>query len=107
MNNKIRAKITALGSFVPPRVLSNRDLEVMVATTDEWILERTGIRERHIADPGVATSDLAVGAARDLAERHSVDLSTVEAIIVGTVTPDIGPARVGEGETLAPSPMSG
>ena len=89
MNNKIRAKITALGSFVPPRILSNRDLEVMVATTDEWILERTGIRERHIVNPGVATSDLAADAARDMAVRHNVDLSTVEVIIVGTVTPDM------------------
>jgi 3-oxoacyl-[acyl-carrier-protein] synthase-3 len=89
LNNKIRAKITALGSFVPPRVLSNRDLEVMVATTDEWILERTGIRERHIVAPGVAASDLAADAARDLAARHNVDLSTVEVIIVGTVTPDM------------------
>jgi len=89
LNNKIRAKITALGSFVPPRILSNRDLEVMVATTDEWILERTGIRERHIVNPGVATSDLAADAARDMAVRHNVDLSTVEVIIVGTVTPDM------------------
>jgi 3-oxoacyl-[acyl-carrier-protein] synthase-3 len=89
LKTKIRAKITALGAFVPPHVLSNDDLEKLVATSNEWILERTGIRERHIADPGVATSDIAVGAARDLAERHSVDLSTVEAIIVGTVTPDM------------------
>ncbi len=79
MNTKIRAKITALGSFVPPRV----------ATSNEWILERTGIRERHLVDKGVAASDLAVGAARDLAARHNVDLSTVEVIIVGTVTPDM------------------
>ena len=64
MNNKIRAKITALGTFVPPRVLTNRDFETMVATTDEWILERTGIRERHVVDAGVAASDLAVGAAK-------------------------------------------
>ena len=89
MTTKIRAKITALGSFVPPRVLSNDDLEKMVATSNEWILERTGIRERHIVDPGVAASDLAVGAARNLAARHNIDLSTVEAIIVGTVTPDM------------------
>ncbi|HVJ05071.1 MAG TPA: beta-ketoacyl-ACP synthase III [Candidatus Saccharimonadales bacterium] len=89
MNNKIRAKITALGSFVPPRVLANDELEKMVATSNEWILERTGIRERHIVDPGTAASDLAVGAAKDLAARHNVDLSTVEAIIVGTVTPDM------------------
>ena len=75
--------------YVPPRVLSNKDLEAMVSTTNEWILERTGIRERHLVDAGVAASDLAVGAAKDLAERHNVDLSTVEAIIVGTVTPDM------------------
>jgi 3-oxoacyl-[acyl-carrier-protein] synthase-3 len=74
---------------VPPRVLSNDDLEKMVATSNEWILERTGIRERHLVDKGVAASDLAVGAARDLAARHNVDLSTVEVIIVGTVTPDM------------------
>jgi 3-oxoacyl-[acyl-carrier-protein] synthase-3 len=61
----------------------------MVATSNEWILERTGIRERHIVDPGVAASDLAVGAARDLAARHNLDLSSVEVIIVGTVTPDM------------------
>jgi 3-oxoacyl-[acyl-carrier-protein] synthase III len=61
----------------------------MVSTTNEWILERTGIRERHLVDKGIAASDLAVGAARDLAARHNVDLSTVEAIIVGTVTPDM------------------
>jgi 3-oxoacyl-[acyl-carrier-protein] synthase-3 len=89
LKTKIRAKITALGAFVPPHVLSNDDLEKLVATSNEWILERTGIRERHIADPGMATSDIAVGAALDLAARHSVDLSTVEAIIVGTVTPDM------------------
>lgn len=89
MNTKIRAKITALGSYVPPRVLSNHDLETMVATTNEWILERTGIRERHIVDPGVAASDLAVAAAKDMAARHNVDLRTVEAIVVGTVTPDM------------------
>jgi 3-oxoacyl-[acyl-carrier-protein] synthase III len=89
LNTKIRAKITALGSYVPPRVLSNSDLEKLVATSNEWILERTGIRERHIVDPGMAASDLAVEAARDMAARHNVDLSTVEAIVVGTVTPDM------------------
>jgi 3-oxoacyl-[acyl-carrier-protein] synthase-3 len=89
LNTKIRAKITALGSYVPPRILSNHDLETMVATTNEWILERTGIRERHIVDSGVAASDLAVAAAKDMAARHNVDLSTVEAIVVGTVTPDM------------------
>jgi 3-oxoacyl-[acyl-carrier-protein] synthase-3 len=85
----IRAKITALGAYVPPRILDNKELEKLVATSNEWILERTGIRERHLVDPGIAASDLAVEAARDLAKRHNVDLNTVEAIIVGTVTPDM------------------
>jgi 3-oxoacyl-[acyl-carrier-protein] synthase-3 len=85
----IRAKITALGAYVPPRILDNSELEKLVATSNEWILERTGIRERHLVDPGVAASDLAVEAARDLAARHNVDLNTVECIIVGTVTPDM------------------
>jgi 3-oxoacyl-[acyl-carrier-protein] synthase-3 len=85
----VRAKISALGTFVPPRVLDNFELEKMVDTTNEWILERTGIRERHLVDKGVAASDLAVGAARNLAERHGVDLNQVEAVIVATVTPDM------------------
>ena len=85
----VRAKISALGTFVPPRVLDNFELEKMVDTTNEWILERTGIRERHLVDKGVAASDLAVGAARNMAERHGIDLNQVEAVIVATVTPDM------------------
>jgi len=84
-----RAKITALGTYVPPRVLSNKDLETMVETTDQWILERTGIRERHIADKGVAASDLAVEAVKKLVQSHSFDLQEVDLIVVGTVTPDM------------------
>jgi 3-oxoacyl-[acyl-carrier-protein] synthase-3 len=84
-----RAKITALGTYVPPRVLSNQDLEKMVDTTNEWILERTGIRERHLADKGVAASDLAVEAVKKLQEKFPFDLQTVDLIIVGTVTPDM------------------
>ncbi len=84
-----RAKITALGTYVPPRVLSNKDLETMVETTDQWILERTGIRERHIADKGVAASDLAVEAVGNLVKSHPFDLQTVDLIVVGTVTPDM------------------
>ncbi len=84
-----RAKISALGTYVPPRVLTNFDLEKMIDTTNEWILERTGIHERHIVDKGVATSDLAVGAVKNLVERHGTDLDEVEAIVVGTVTPDM------------------
>jgi len=84
-----RAKITALGTYVPPRVLSNADLEKMVDTTNEWILDRVGIRERHIADKGVAASDLAVAAVKNLLESHSFDLQEVDLIVVGTVTPDM------------------
>ncbi len=61
----------------------------MVDTTNEWILERTGIRERHLVEKGMAASDLAVGAVRNLVERHGVDLNEVEAIVLGTVTPDM------------------
>jgi len=87
--NRRRAKITALGTYVPPRILTNQDLEKMVETTSEWILERTGIRERHLADKGVAASDLAVGAVKNLLESHPFDLQTVDLIVVGTVTPDM------------------
>ncbi len=59
MSQLLRAKISALGTYVPPRLLTNADLEKMVDTTNEWILDRTGIRERHIVDKGVASSDLA------------------------------------------------
>src|SRR5208283_3106436 len=83
-----RAKITALGCYTPPRVLTNQDLERMVDTNDEWIMSRVGIRERHIADPGVATSDLAVAAGRVALEQRGIDASEIEVIIVCTVTPD-------------------
>ena len=66
----VRAKISALGTFVPPRLLTNADLEKMVETSDEWITSRVGIRQRHIVEPGMATSHMAVEAAkRCLAER--------------------------------------
>jgi 3-oxoacyl-[acyl-carrier-protein] synthase III len=85
----VRAKITALGTYVPPRILTNQDLEKMVDTTDQWILERTGIRERHLVDKGVAASDLAVEAVKNLQESHPIDLQEIDLIVVGTVTPDM------------------
>jgi 3-oxoacyl-[acyl-carrier-protein] synthase-3 len=89
VSKPVRVKISALGTYTPPRLLTNADLEKMVETSDEWILARTGIRERHIVDKGVATSDLATEAAKKaLAERGLVP-SDVEAIIVATVTPDM------------------
>jgi len=84
-----RAKISALGCYTPPRVLTNSDLEKMVDTDDTWIVERTGIRERHILDASLATSDMAIEAARCALARRGVDPSEVNAIIVCTVTPDM------------------
>src|SRR5579863_7764278 len=84
-----RPKITALGCYVPPGVLTNHDLEKMVDTNDEWILTRTGISERHISAPEMATSDLAVEAAKITLEQRGVSAKELDAIIVCTVTPDM------------------
>jgi 3-oxoacyl-[acyl-carrier-protein] synthase-3 len=81
-------KISGLSTYVPPRLLTNADLEKLVETTDEWILQRTGIRERHIVDPGVATSDLAAEAARGAMAQAGVAPSEIGFIVVGTTTPD-------------------
>lgn len=89
MNKPLRAKISALGTYVPPRVLTNADLEQMVDTNNEWIMTRVGIRERHIVDKGVASSDLAVAAARKALAQRGMEAGEIEAIIVGTVTPDM------------------
>ena len=89
MSQLVRAKISALGTYVPPRLLTNSDLEKMVETTDQWILERTGIRERHIVDKGMASSDLAVEAAKKALAERGLTADDLEAIIVGTVTPDM------------------
>ena len=82
------AKISALGCYTPPRVLTNHDLEKLVDTNDKWIMERTGIRERHIAAPEMATSDMAIEAARCALAERGVDATEIDAIIVCTVTPD-------------------
>lgn len=89
MNKPVRAKISAIGSYLPPRVLTNADLEKMVKTSNEWILERVGIRERHIADAGMAASDMAVEAVKNLVASHPCDLQEIDLIVVGTVTPDM------------------
>jgi 3-oxoacyl-[acyl-carrier-protein] synthase-3 len=84
----IRAKISALGCYTPPKLLTNADLEKMVKTSDQWIRERTGIRERHIVEPGVATSDLAFEAAKKALAQRGISAKEIETIIVATVTPD-------------------
>ena len=82
-----RVKISALGCYVPPRLLTNEDLEKMVATSNQWILERTGVHTRHIAEPDQATSDLALEAARVALAQRDIDPDSIEVIIVCTVTP--------------------
>jgi len=82
------AAITAIGAYLPSRILTNADLERMVDTNDEWIVQRTGIRERRIAADHEFCSDLAIAAVRDLADRHRADLADVDYILTATSTPD-------------------
>ncbi len=89
MSQLRRVKISALGTYVPPRLLTNADLEKLVDTNDQWIMERVGIRERHLVDKGVATSDLATEAAKKALAERGIEASELDAIIVGTVTPDM------------------
>jgi len=83
-----RVRIAGLSTFVPPKLLTNHDLELLVETTDEWILQRTGIRQRHIVEPGVATSDLSKEAAIGAMEQAGVGPDQIGFIVVGTTTPD-------------------
>jgi 3-oxoacyl-[acyl-carrier-protein] synthase-3 len=85
----IRAKIIGTGAYAPKRILTNADLEKMVDTSDEWIQQRSGIRERHVVDESEATSDLAVNAARQALERANVLPEDIDFIVVGTTTPDM------------------
>src|SRR5215813_12645859 len=89
MANRRRAKITALGRYVPPRVVTNHELSKMVETNHDWIVERTGIYERHWVENGAPTSELAVKAADDLLKRRGIEAHEIELIIVATVTPDM------------------
>ncbi|MGB8476049.1 MAG: beta-ketoacyl-ACP synthase III [Candidatus Acidiferrum sp.] len=89
MSHRIAAKITGVAGYVPPKVLTNADLEKMVATNDEWIRTRTGIRERHIAENGIASSHLATEAANALLAQTKTDPADLDMIIVASVTPDM------------------
>jgi 3-oxoacyl-[acyl-carrier-protein] synthase-3 len=89
MSHRIAAKITGVAGCVPPKVLTNADLEKMVATNDEWIRTRTGIRERHIVEKGTPTSHLAVQAAKSLLAQTKTDPSEIDLIVLATVTPDM------------------
>lgn len=89
MSQTLRAKITALGTYVPPKVMTNKDFEKIVETSDEWITTRTGIRERHVVEKGVATSDLAVEAAKNALAERGIGVGEIDALVVATVTPDM------------------
>ncbi len=84
-----RIGITGLGMSVPPKVLTNFDLEKMVDTTDEWIRSRTGIQERHIAEPGTTTSDIATAAAAEALKAAQLDPKELDLLIIATTTPDM------------------
>ncbi|MCS7462546.1 ketoacyl-ACP synthase III [Paenibacillus doosanensis] len=83
-----KAKITAIGSYVPSKVLRNADLEMMMDTSDEWIVQRTGIRERRIAAKDEFTSHMCIGAIDDLINNYEVSIMDVDMILVATYTPD-------------------
>jgi 3-oxoacyl-[acyl-carrier-protein] synthase III len=89
MANRIAAKITGVAGYVPPRVVTNFDLEKVVDTTDEWIRTRTGIRERHYVEPGMPASHLGTEAAKKLLAAKGVKPADVDLIVVATVTPDM------------------
>jgi 3-oxoacyl-[acyl-carrier-protein] synthase-3 len=84
-----RISITGIGSNAPERVMKNEELAKMVDTSDEWIIERTGIRERRVAGPDEALSDVSLPAARDALEQAGLDAAAVDLIVVATVTPDM------------------
>jgi len=84
-----RAKITALGAYVPPDTITNQDLEKMVETSDQWIMERTGIKTRHKLAAGLGVSDMCTEAAKKVLAMRGIAASEIECILVGTVTPDM------------------
>ncbi len=86
---KRRAKITALGTYVPPRVVTNHDLEKLVDTNHDWIVARTGIHERHWVEPGTPASELGAKAAIEALKQRGIEANEIELIIVSTVTPDM------------------
>ena len=91
----MNSKIISIGSYIPSNTLTNKDLEKTVDTTDEWIVSRTGIKQRPIADSSQATSDLAYEAATIAIERAKIDKNDIDLIIVGTCTPDVATPNVG------------
>jgi 3-oxoacyl-[acyl-carrier-protein] synthase-3 len=89
MSHRIAAKITGVAGYLPPKVLTNADLEKIVETSDEWIRTRTGIRERHIVEAGSATSHMATEAAKQLLAQTNTDPAEIDLIVLASVTPDM------------------
>jgi 3-oxoacyl-[acyl-carrier-protein] synthase III len=89
MSHRIAAKITGVAGYVPPKVVTNADLEKIVATNDEWIRTRTGIRERHVVENGTASSHLATEAAKALLAKTRTDPADIDMIVLASVTPDM------------------
>jgi 3-oxoacyl-[acyl-carrier-protein] synthase III len=89
MMQKITAAITAIGGYVPPKLMTNADLEKLIDTTDEWITTRTGIKTRHILEDGLGTSDMGAEAVNQILRKKNLDPSEIELIICATTTPDM------------------
>jgi 3-oxoacyl-[acyl-carrier-protein] synthase-3 len=87
--NKRRASITAVGSYLPSKVLNNKDLEKMVDTSDDWIFSRTGIKERRILAKGLGTSLMAINAASKIIKKKNINPLDIDMVIVATITPDM------------------
>src|SRR5258707_1242953 len=85
MPHRLAAKITGVAGYVPPKVMTNEDLEKIVETNDEWIRTRTGIRERHVAENGTATSHMATEAAKALLAQTRTDPSEIDLIVPATL----------------------
>src|SRR6202171_4518396 len=89
MSHRLAAKITGVAGYVPPKVMTNADLEKIVETNDEWIRTRTGIRERHVVEKGTATSHMATEAARAVLAQTKTDPAEIDLIVLASVTPDM------------------
>lgn len=89
MSHRIAAKISGVAGYVPPRVITNADMEKIVETNDEWIRTRTGIRERHKVEEGMASSHMATAAAKALLKQTNTDPADIDLIILASVTPDM------------------
>src|SRR5260370_36807838 len=89
MSHRLAAKITGVAGYVPPKVMTNAELEKIVETNDEWIGTRTGIRERHVVEKGTATSHMATEAARAVLAQTKTDPAEIDLIVLASVTPDM------------------